>query len=155
MLKKRLYWIFVSLLIFIFIGSLSATLHPQIRNQLKQFVKGEGERKVLSVLTGDVLRNGNLYKITKISEKEKIYIEIFEEKGDSFRFVDKKELSYSHDGFFYFKGHSTNLALGDVNKDGILEILAPSYDINLTPHLEVYKFNEKRKKLELVSEDEI
>ena len=42
---------------------------------------------------------------------------------------------------FDLKGNTTNLAIMDVDHDGVLELLAPAYDDNLIPRLNIYKYS--------------
>ena len=50
-----------------------------------------------------------------------------------------------------FQGQATNLGLYDINNDNIPEILAPTYDNKLNPHLNVYSYDSEIKKFKLLS----
>jgi hypothetical protein len=53
------------------------------------------------------------------------------------------ELNDSLDGYFYIKNAATNLALFDINNDRKIEIVAPTFDANLSPHLNVFTYDSK------------
>ena len=65
--------------------------------------------------------------------------------------IAKIRLPDNKEGYFDFQGQATNLGLADINDDNIPEILAPSYDQRLEPHLNVYSFDPNTKAFRLLN----
>jgi hypothetical protein len=62
--------------------------------------------------------------------------------------IDRVLLPDKHDGLFNFEGHVTRLAIADIDQDGTMELLAPTFDQQLVPHLNVFRYNKDLKKFE-------
>ena len=101
--------------------------------------------QLLSVIYGDISGSGNVIKVLKYKTKTGIRVEFLEQGMDgSRRLIAKKEIPHPYNGFFEYRGNSVQLAMGDVNGDGIMEIMAPSFDRNLIAHLNVYYYDQKQ-----------
>lgn len=108
------------------------------------------ERQVLSVAVGQVMP-GAIAQVVKIKTPSGIVIEIYKEAApdaDKNTFVDRILLNDAHDAYFQFKGRATNLALKDMNGDSVFEIIAPSFDSSLVPHLNIFRYNKDSSKFE-------
>jgi hypothetical protein len=82
----------------------------------------------------------------KIQTADTLSLEVFESDGDSqkMKFFKRIVLPETRDAYFNFHGNATNLALTDVDGDGSMEIVAPTFDENLIPRLNVYKYDSER-----------
>ena len=136
-----------TLLVVIFLMSIGLFFSPELRQIPREFF-APPERKVLSVATGKVLPN-SLARVLKISTPKKIIIEVYDTSlsGDESR-IDVITIDDRVDGFFQFQGRATNLALKDMDGDSVFEIIAPTFDANLIPRLNIFRFNVDSKKFE-------
>jgi len=138
---------------------LSAFFIPSWRGKLHSFVWGS-ERKILATLVEDLDRTGSSISIFKVSEKGKLFIELYSSKAPeevlvtlqnrSFELLQKIELPGSVDGYVSFMGEATNLAVANLDNDPYLELIIPSYNYNLVASLDIIKFNPITKKYELM-----
>jgi hypothetical protein len=119
-----------------------AALHPTVRSSMRSsFVKDY--RMIVSTAHGDLLGNGTEMIVAKIRTRDSLFLEIYEPKDDgSQRLVERIEMPDHKDGYFNFNGEAMNLAIDDVDGDGRLDILAPSFDQNLVGHLNIYHFDQ-------------
>jgi hypothetical protein len=109
------------------------------------------DREVLATAEGDLLGDGSLAKVIKYRGHEGIFVEILKvnEKGET-QPIDRLLLPDKQDGLFNYQGHVTRLAIADIDGDGKLELLAPSFDNQLVPHLNVFRYNPSSGRFELV-----
>ncbi len=110
----------------------------------------ETDRKVLTVLSANLINNGNDFKILKVRENNQLKIEVFtfDNKKKKHSLVDQVVLKYKQDGFYKFGTEATNLFTHDLNNDGILEIIAPTFSPKLKPHLNIVSLNPTSMSLE-------
>lgn len=94
------------------------------------------------------------FLILKVRDGQGIQIEIYEIdlKTNAQNFKQKFDLSQDADAYVTIDRNSTNLALSDVDKDGILDILAPSVDRNGNLRLNTFRFNLDTKSFEPYTE---
>jgi hypothetical protein len=128
---------------------LIAVLVPTLREKAQSLFSRNGH-EILATAEGDVLNDGTNCKVIKFRSGEGIYVEILkvQPNGDT-SVVDKILLPDKHDGLFNYQGHVTRLAIADIDNDGKLELLAPTFDAQLVPHLNVFQFNPLMKRFEL------
>ncbi|HEY1078908.1 MAG TPA: hypothetical protein VGE46_02390 [Bdellovibrio sp.] len=55
--------------------------------------------------------------------------------------MSKIPLFDARDGHVLMQGNATNLAITDVDKDGQLEIVVPTYDDQSVPRLNIFRYN--------------
>ena len=122
---------------------------PSLQKKIAhRFVKTD--RKVLTVLSANLINNGHDFKILKVKENNELKIEVFtfNNKKKKHSKVDQITLKYKQDGFYKFGKEATNLFTHDLNNDGILEIIAPTYSPKLKPHLNIVSLNPTSMQLE-------
>jgi hypothetical protein len=108
------------------------------------------EREVLATAEGDLLGDGTSVKVIKFRGGEGIFLEVVKTDDDgASRPVDRILLPDKHDGLFNFQGHVTRLAIADIDHDGKMELLAPTFDNQLVPHLNVFRYNPSIGRFEL------
>ncbi|MCB0420696.1 MAG: hypothetical protein KDD61_06855 [Bdellovibrionales bacterium] len=135
----------ILLQVMLFVALLSASIitvfHTDIRLNLKSFFSGPS-RTVLSVVIGDVMGNGTAAKVVKVQTKDSLLIEIYDAPENGARkLLHTLKIQDPHDGYFHLNGSATNLALEDIDNDGVVDIIAPSFDANMVAHLNVYKYD--------------
>lgn len=138
---STLRWIVLSVFLILTASLLAAVLTPSLRASIQSHFTRTG-REVLATAEGDLLGDGTSVKVVKYRNDEGLFVEIvkLDSAGKSV-VIDQLQLPDKHDGLFNFQGHVTRLAIADVNSDGQLELLAPSFDNQLVPHLNVFRYN--------------
>jgi hypothetical protein len=134
-------WLTFSILILLAASLLAAVLTPPLRERIQQRFAQVG-REILATADGDVLNDGTPTKIIKYRTRDGIFVEILKlDANGSTTVVDRILLPDKHDGLFNFRGQVTRLAVADVDQDGKLELLVPTFDNQLVPHLNVFRYN--------------
>lgn len=139
MTTKR--WLLFSVLMLIAAALLAAVLTPSIRQKVQDRFAQVG-REVLATAEGDLLNDGTMCKVIKYRSRDGIFVEVMKVQMDgSSLLIDRVVLPDKHDGLFNYQGHVTRLAIADVDGDGKMELLAPTFDNQLIPHLNVFRYN--------------
>ena len=134
-------WFFLSLSMVVAAIFLAAELTPSEREGVQAYLGGH-QREILATAEGDLLGNHTPVKVFKFKQNDVISVEIL--RVDKFgvqSLVDRLVLPDHHDGLFNFQGRVTRLAIGDIDGDGQLELIAPTFDNQLVPHLNVFRYN--------------
>lgn len=123
------------------IALVAATAIPGAREKIQRYFTAVGQ-EVLATAEGDVFNDGTSGKVIKYRSREGIYVEVLrvDNKGTPTT-VDRVLLPDKHDGLFNYQGHVTRLAIADIDNDGKMELLAPTFDNQLVPHLNVFRYN--------------
>jgi hypothetical protein len=129
-------------LMLLFAMTLVAAIHPEARTGIRDSILTD-YRVLVSSAKADLSGKGESeYTIAKIKTRNSLFLEIYQnEKDGKTTLVQKIEMPDARDGYFNFNGSATNLALADVDQDGALEILAPSFDRDLVGRLNIFRFN--------------
>lgn len=133
---------------FILFSSLSITFLflilsciPQFRETLRTLALYP-QRTVLAKVEGDLSGRGDRVTVIKVKTHQALAIEVFFfSENPNTREMRRIILPEKNEGYFNFRGQASNLVLSDVDGDGTLEILAPSFDDNLVPRLNVFQFD--------------
>ena len=134
-------WLSLSILTLVAAMLLAAALTPSLRDRARAAFGARG-REILATAEGDVLNDGGRGRVIKFRDRHGIFIEILKETNDGVTHViDRVQLPDRHDGLFNLQGRVTRLAIADVDDDGKFEIMAPSFDNQLVPHLNVFRYN--------------
>ncbi len=128
----------------------TAALHPSTRAGIRSALL-QDYRTVLSSVQSQLTGGGSSYLIAKIETRDKLSLEIYKNDLTNGPYlVEKIDIPDSTDGYFSFSGHASSLALDDIDGDGVLEILAPSFDRDLVGHLNIFRFNPSSQGIERV-----
>lgn len=141
--KNRIFWISFPTLCLISLALIVLTIIPQSREIIRSLIISQS-RIVLAKVDGLVLANGPQLVVIKVKTADTLAIEIFAQESSSLKFIKRLVLDENRDAFFNFRGRITNLAFADIDADGSLEIVAPTFDEDLVPHLNLYKFDKER-----------
>ncbi|MBX9768232.1 MAG: hypothetical protein K2X47_13240 [Bdellovibrionales bacterium] len=131
--------------------SQSLVLHEPTRMKLKKFLVPDF-RTVISKLEGRISGKDGISTILKIKTQEGLIVEIYDRgENDHPVLVDRIVLKERRDASFILRGEAVSMALEDVDQDNTPEIIVPTFDRDLVAHLQVLKFNQNERRLELVS----
>lgn len=133
-------WVFVFLITAVLIAVLSSL--SGVQKKMSPLLDGQS-RKILAKVTSFYGVEQEQFLILKVKDNSGIQIEIYtvDKNTDSQQFKQKFDLSQDSDAYVTIDKNSTNLALSDVDKDGNLDILAPSVDRNGNLRLNTFRFN--------------
>lgn len=127
---------------------------PSLRTKVKEALMMDN-REILAKVSGRISAQGPRVTVLKIKSKNEISLEIYDMDGpDGMTLLAKVPLAESRDGYFSLNGNATNLALTDVDHDGSMEIVAPTYDDQMVPRLNIFKYNPNTKNFDRVSAPE-
>lgn len=127
---------------------------PSLRTSVKTLFFHQN-RQILAKTSGDLTSKGPHVTVLKIKSEEGLSLEVYSSEADgSLNLMAKIPLSEKRDGYFSLNGNATNLALTDIDKDGQMEIAAPTYDDQMVPRLNIFKYNPDSKQFDRVNAPE-
>lgn len=107
------------------------------------------QRKVLSIVRSDIFSTGEIFSVLKILDQNKIHIEIYHSGVDNTRRLwARLTLPDRRDAGFNINDQVSRLTLKDLDGDGVKEILAPTYDSQMNPHLNALRLNKETQQIE-------
>lgn len=137
--KKNKLYIIALLVIAVTIAVLSSV--PSVQNKTRALFTKD-TRQILAKVNSFYGANQTEYLILKIKDAYGIQIEIYETKEKTQQSLKQKfELAQDSDAYITIDKNTTNLALSDVDKDGQLDIVAPSVDRNGNLRLNTFRYN--------------
>lgn len=139
--KNKREIILIVILALVAMTLVTVAVIPPLRNRIKaSFILSD--RDVIAKVSGSLSSKGPQITVLKIKNKNTINIEVFAvDEDEGLSLMTKLPLYETRDGHFLLQGNATNLALTDVDKDGVLEIVAPTYDEQMVPRLNIFKYN--------------
>lgn len=124
---------------------------PSLRTQVKDYFLNE-DRQIVAKATGPLSAQGPRATVLKIKSKNSLFLEVYNiENPEGMSLIAKIPLFESRDGFFLLQGNATNLAISDIDKDGSVEIVAPTYDEQMIPRLNIFRYNIDSKSFDRVN----
>lgn len=144
--KERL---FVGILILLAMLLTTVAVVPSLRARVKSLFQSQ-DRHIIAKVSGRVGPDGPTVTVLKINSEAGLSLEIYsaDQGPDHLVLLAKFNLGEKRDAYFSFQGNATNLALTDVNGDGILEVVAPAYDDQMVARLNVFSYNSATKSFE-------
>jgi hypothetical protein len=144
--NNRLFWVSFPALLTIALFLAVLTSFPQFRETLRGLLV-INSREILAKADADLTGQGFKVSIIKVQTSDSLALEVFQSEVDGVKlqFVRRLVLPESRDAYFNFRGNAANLVVTDVDGDGTLEIVAPTFDDNLVPRLNVYKYDPESK----------
>ncbi len=130
---------FLALLLLTFVVALA----PKWREQAQDLLWPR-ERLVLAKSQAQINPNGIFVTVIKIKTKQGLSIEIYKSKdvAQSMEFWMQFPLEGTQDSFFNFHSQASNLVLTDVDNDGFLDIMAPTYDEQQQARMNIFRYDE-------------
>lgn len=126
----------------LFVSALVVALTPAYREQLQKLFSSE-KKIVLSTVSGRVMEGGPNFVVTKVRYRSKLWAEVYkmDPQTGATQFWQSLPLESDQDAYLGFNVKSSNLALLDIDHDNILEIVAPTFDDQQNPKLNVFKYD--------------
>lgn len=140
-------------LAFVAMAVTTVAVVPSLKTKVKEIFTHE-ERRILAKVTGNMGPRGPKVTALKIQSREGLSVEIYTDSDDGLKLSARIPLAETQDGYFTLQGNATNLALADVDYDGLMELVAPSYDNQMVPRLNIFKYNEETKTFDRVNAPE-
>lgn len=125
--------------------ALSATalaFYPESRYYLHEKLQ-TNQRKVLGFLHIDLSGLGDRVDLVKVRLGTDVSLEVYfyENQNSAPTEIKRIVLPNHSDAHMDFRGRVTNLAVTDINQDGVLDIIVPTADENLVPRLNVFSID--------------
>lgn len=150
--KKEI--VLMSILAVLAMVLLTVAIVPSLRNSVKE-IFSSSERIILAKVSGNITAEGPRVTVLKIRSKDTLILEVYsDDPGQENTLIAKIPLFETKDAYFVVNGNATNLALTDVDKDEILEIVAPTYNEQMVPRLNIFKYNRASKSFDRVNAPE-
>jgi hypothetical protein len=130
------------------IALIAVCIYSPARRKLQEFFDSGYTREILATAEGDLLNNGKIVKVIKYKGPESIFLEVLQ--PDSGELIARVILPDKHDGLFNLHGRVTRLAIADIDNSGNNVLLVPTFDDQLVPHLNIYRYNVEGKHFEAV-----
>ena len=129
-------------LILVAVAVAFASSVPAVQNAAKALFSGR-DRQILAKVSGYYGQDQIEYLILKLKDANGLQIEVYEKSPQANQqvFKQKFELTQDTDAYLTLDKNTTNLALTDVDKDGVLDIVAPSVDRNGNLRLNTFRYN--------------
>ena len=144
----------MAVLAIIAMAMLTVAIVPSFRNAVKDALI-PNERIILAKVSGSISPDGPRVTILKIRTKDALTLEIYSDEPESENsLLARVPLFENRDGYFVVNGNATNLALTDVDQDGTMEIVAPTYNDQMVPRLNIFKYNRASKNFDRVNAPE-
>lgn len=141
---------FMAILAIIAMAMISIAVIPSIRINIKNFFTFSG-RSVIAKVSGSLGAEGPPVTVLKIQNKGILGLEIFTDTPEGQVLMTRVPLADARDGYFLHQGNATNLAITDIDKDGNVEIVAPTYDDQMIPRLNIFRYNPLTKSVDRVN----
>ena len=143
--------LFVSFLVLfsVFVNFMFISYPFKVTNWLDKAHKKKS-RQTLSRAEGPLTEIGIDIRVLKIKQGNKIYLEFLSKKpNNSYWFINSIELKGSREAYFDYHGEPGSILLVDANRDGLLDVIAPTFDKFFWPHKNLVVYNEETEKFEL------
>ena len=159
MKKGFLYTLFESwglsgwLTLVFFITSLSFVIFKPLESQLLDVFRPSGQA-VISVADNKFSRNSPIRQVYKVSTPTGLILEVYgaADPDGNRPLLETIPLPDKHDAYFNVNGRATNLAFRDMNNDGAAEIIAPTYDDDWNPRLNVFTYDSETQSFRALNE---
>ncbi len=140
---KKLYW---GLLIFGFfilnIGS-AVILFSPARKWVQSQIRTT-DQKLLSVVYGDLMHDRSSIKVVKFKTLTGIILEFYSQYANGYHsLISRVEIPNVQNGFFDHRGQAVQLAVVDLDGDGKMELISPTFNETLLASLNPYHYSQE------------
>lgn len=136
-----------------FVTSLAFVIIDPLESTLTEILRPSGQ-KLLSVADNKFSRNSPVRQVYKVSTPSGLMLEVYgaADKSGNRKLLETIRLPDKHDAYFNINGRATNLAFRDMNNDGSAEIVAPTYDDDWNPRLNVFTYDKDTESFRALNE---
>ena len=138
---EKISWIFLIVFLAVLnISSVVVLFSPGRYWVQSRFLKTGPQ--LLSIVHGDLMNNGSSVKVVKIKSAEGIVLEFYSDAENGVRhLITRAVIPNTRDGFFDHRGQAVQLAVVDLDGDGRMELLSPTFDANMLARLNPYYYS--------------
>ena len=143
-MSKIYWWVWLSVFSCLSVASAVVLFSPARKWVLSRVAE---QQKILSVAHGDLMNDGSLVKVIKFKTAEGIVLEFYTDvQSNGHRsLISRVEIPHAQDGFFDHRGQAVQLAVVDLDGDGTMELLSPTFDGQLLAWLNPYHYSKAEK----------
>ena len=136
-----------------FIVTLMFVILPPMNEVLTSVFRSD-KQIILSVAENKFSRKSPIRQVIKLQTPSGILLEVYgiADKDGNRQLLEIIRLPDRHDAYFDINGRATNLAFRDMNNDGTAELIAPSYDDDWNPRLNVFTYDRETESLRPLNE---
>ena len=139
------------ILLSLFINFMFVTQPVKSKNFISKIYKKK-LRQTLSKVDGPLLEFGLDVRVLKIRDNDKLFLEFLSKKADnSYWFINSVELEGNREAYFDYWGEPSSLLLLDDDGDGLLDVIAPTFDKFFRPRINLVVYNKESNLFELKS----
>ena len=125
---------------------------PLLGKKWTRKIKNE-KPHILQIVETSLLGMSLDIKVLKRKAGDSIYLEfLFRRPDGSFYLINSIDLAGPYNGFLEYQKGTLSLGLLDYDGDGLLEVIAPTFDKWLRPRANIISYNPKIKKFQLLRE---
>jgi hypothetical protein len=99
------------------------------------------DRVILAKTQGHLNPRGPNLTVFKIRTKEGLFIEIYKGNDTETEKIGQHPLEGSQDGYFNIHSQASNLVLTDVDEDGYMDIVAPTFDELQQARMNIFRYD--------------
>ena len=142
---KKFPWIFLIVFFFSLNIGTAWVLFSPARGWVKNKIKAPAP-EVLSIVHGDLINNGSSIKVVKSQNAQGVVLEFYSEVQNGSRYLITRVLiPNAQDGFFDHRGQAVQLAVVDLDGDGKMELVSPTFDEKMLARLNPYHYSPAQK----------
>ena len=133
------------ILIFVFfvlnVGSTFILFSP-LRKEVQSWLVPERQKLLSVVHSRDLMYDRTPIKVVKFQTPKGILLEFYSRHQNGYHaLVTRVEIPRAKDGFFDHRGQAVQLAVVDLDGDGKMELLSPTFNENLQASLNPYHYS--------------
>ena len=141
-MKKISWFLFVFAILNI---STIIILFSPARGWIQSRIIPQGQ-KILSVVHGDLMNDSSSIKVVKFQTITGIVLEFYSDIQQGSRYlISRVEIPNAQDGFFDHRGQAVQLAIVDLDGDGKMELLSPTFNEMMFARLNPYYYSPEQK----------
>jgi len=134
----------------------AVALNEPLRLEFRGWMESR-TRTVLAQAVGDLNGAGELVTVLKVKSLDTVALEIYRNDSENrpIRFKERVILDGSRDAAMKWKTDWTQLLLMDVDGEPGQEIIAPTYDLDYLPRMNIFKLDGQKGILQAIAPDSL